>query len=171
MESYVRLRKLSKDEVDQKKAHTYTSARTLLGILRLAQALARLRFSDTVEQPDVDEALRLMDCSKESLLDDDDKELETDRSSESNIYRLIREMAQLSGKKKKPVRRSKRFGKGPGGERDYDMDYEDDSSDDGGREGELSLVEIRSRVLGAGYTEVQLNSTIMQVRPSPRPCC
>jgi len=102
-----------------------------------------------------------MDCSKESLLDDDDKEQETDRSSESNIYRLIREMAQLSGKKKKPARRSKRFGKGPGGERDYDMDYEDDSSDDG-IEGELSVVEIRSRVLGAGYTEVQLNSTIMQ---------
>ena len=65
VESYVRLRKLSKDEEEQKKLHTHTSARTLLGVLRLAQALARLRFSETVEHPDVDEALRLMECSKE----------------------------------------------------------------------------------------------------------
>ena len=30
--------------------HTYTTARTLLSILRLSQALARLRFADAVEQ-------------------------------------------------------------------------------------------------------------------------
>jgi hypothetical protein len=30
--------------------HSYTTARTLLSILRLAQALARLRFADSVEQ-------------------------------------------------------------------------------------------------------------------------
>ena len=57
VESYVRLRKQSKEEEEQKKSHSYTSARTLLGVLRLSQALARLRYSDEVEQGDVDEAL------------------------------------------------------------------------------------------------------------------
>ena len=47
------------------------SARTLLGVLRLSQALARLRFSDTVTVEDVDEALRLIDVSKASLYDQD----------------------------------------------------------------------------------------------------
>jgi DNA replication licensing factor MCM7 len=80
VDSYVRLRKLSKDEEAENKSHTYTSARTLLGILRLAQALARLRWSDYVERFDVDEALRLMECSKESLTDEEDGEHEVDRS-------------------------------------------------------------------------------------------
>ncbi len=51
-------------------AHSYTTARTLLSILRLSEALARLRFSDEVAQSDVDEALRLMQMSKASLNDD-----------------------------------------------------------------------------------------------------
>lgn len=37
---------------------TYTTARTLLSILRLSQALARLRFDEEVIQEDVDEAIR-----------------------------------------------------------------------------------------------------------------
>ena len=164
VESYVRLRKLSKDEVEQKKAHTYTSARTLLGVLRLSQALARLRFSATVEQPDVDEALRLMEASKESLLDDEDKEWEGDRSQQSQIYRLIKEMSRRTqkGGKNSSTRRARRFGKGPNGERDFDMDMDEDSSDEDGHE-DLSMVEIRSRVLGTGFTEAELMSTIQQV--------
>jgi len=43
---------------------TFVSIRTLLGILRLASALARLRFSNNVDQVDVDEALRLIHMSK-----------------------------------------------------------------------------------------------------------
>ena len=38
------------DEVASEVPHSYTTARTLLSILRLAQALARLRFADSVEQ-------------------------------------------------------------------------------------------------------------------------
>ena len=45
----------------------YTQPRTLLAILRMSQALARLRFSNIVDQDDVQEALRLMDSSKKSL--------------------------------------------------------------------------------------------------------
>lgn len=161
VESYVRLRKTSKDEAEQNKSHTYTSARTLLGILRLAQALARLRFADAVEHPDVDEALRLMDCSKESLQDDADKEHEPDRSDASQIMRLIKSMAAAGKNKKRPNRsRGKRFGRGPGRERDMDIDSDDDEEE--GTE-ELSMIDIRARVLNAGYTEVQLMETITQV--------
>lgn len=40
---------------DGEKAQSYTTARTLLAILRLAQALARLRFQNQVALSDVDE--------------------------------------------------------------------------------------------------------------------
>lgn len=46
---------------------TYTSARNLLGIVRLSTALARLRLSDVVDKDDVAEALRLLEMSKDSL--------------------------------------------------------------------------------------------------------
>ncbi|KAG8899820.1 Mcm2-7 hexameric complex component [Tulasnella sp. 403] len=67
---YVRLRQVQKLQEEENRSHTYTSARTLLGVLRLAQARARLRFSDEVSEDDVDEALRLMMKSKESLQED-----------------------------------------------------------------------------------------------------
>jgi DNA replication licensing factor MCM7 len=45
----------------------YVTPRTLLGIIRLAQALAKLAFRNEVVQADVDEALKLMDFSIRSL--------------------------------------------------------------------------------------------------------
>ena len=50
---------------------TVMTARQLLSILRLSQALARLRFSDYVAREDVDEAIRLTHMSKSSLTDHD----------------------------------------------------------------------------------------------------
>jgi len=95
VDSYVRLRKQSKEDTQHDRAHTHTSARTLLGVLRLAQALARLRFAAAVLHADVDEALRLMEASKESLRDDDGEGdgaggADADRSDTSRIYRIIR---------------------------------------------------------------------------------
>lgn len=156
VDSYVRLRKQSKDDEQQAKSHSYTSARTLLGVLRLAQALARLRLADTVERPDVDEALRLMECSKASLQEDNDKDYEPDKSAVSQIFRLIKGMVGSGGRPTKRPRQ-KRFGRGPGRERDMDVDS--DAEDDQ----ELSMVDIRARVIGAGFTEVQLMDTISQV--------
>ncbi|CAH0519669.1 unnamed protein product [Peronospora belbahrii] len=53
-------------------AQTAMTARQLLSILRLSQALARLRFSTEVIHQDVDEAIRLVYVSKASLLEQDE---------------------------------------------------------------------------------------------------
>lgn len=111
----------------------------------------------------MDEALRLMECSKESLQEDAEQEFEPDKSVTSQIFRLIKAMGSGSGKGAKrhqKKRKQKRFGKGPGRERDMDVDSDEDSDDN---TGELSLVNIRSRILGAGFTEAQLMETITEV--------
>lgn len=61
--AYVELRREARNNKDM----TFTSARNLLGILRLSTALARLRLSDIVDKDDVSEALRLLEMSKDSL--------------------------------------------------------------------------------------------------------
>jgi DNA replication licensing factor MCM7 len=86
--AYVRLRQQQKRDEAGKKTFTYTSPRTLLGILRLSQALARLRFADEVITDDVDEALRLVEVSKASLYDDN-RDRRGDQSASTKIYNLI----------------------------------------------------------------------------------
>lgn len=61
--AYVELRREARNNKDM----TFTSARNLLGILRLSTALARMRLSDLVDKNDVAEALRLLEMSKDSL--------------------------------------------------------------------------------------------------------
>jgi len=170
----VRLRKQSKHDAQHDRAHTHTSARTLLGVLRLAQALARLRFATAVLHADVDEALRLMEASKESLRDDDGDGdgagADADRSDTSRIYRIIKDMAQAeaagaagagAGGSRATRRRTsaRRLGRGPDRERD-----DNDEEEDGAGLDVLSMVDIRARVLQAGYTETQMMTTIQEVR-------
>ena len=74
---------------------TQMTARQLLSILRLSQALARLRFTDTVDESDVDEAIRLTHASKLGLLEDNQKNANTDSTDlNSRIYNVIREYAE-----------------------------------------------------------------------------
>ena len=68
VDSYVRLHRLSKDEEEQSKSHSYASARALLGILRISQSHARLKCADAVGQRDVDEALHTMEWRTTMLL-------------------------------------------------------------------------------------------------------
>merc|ERR1719245_59233 len=85
--AYCEMRKAARNNKDM----TFTSARTLLAILRLATALARLRIVDTVEKEDVNEAMRLMEMSKDSL----NHQLENAgrvKSVTDRIYDAIREM-------------------------------------------------------------------------------
>eukprot|EP00771_Trimastix_marina_P001409 gnl/Trimastix_PCT/2481.p1 GENE.gnl/Trimastix_PCT/2481~~gnl/Trimastix_PCT/2481.p1 ORF type:complete len:748 (+),score=259.27 gnl/Trimastix_PCT/2481:226-2244(+) len=60
------------DEAQTPQPFTYTCARTLLTILRLSEALARLRLGSVVERADVEEAIRLMNSSNASLREDDE---------------------------------------------------------------------------------------------------
>ena len=64
---------------------------------RLATALARLRIVDTVEKEDVNEAMRLMEMSKDSLaLGIEDRPGKT-KSVIDRIYDAIREMVPTGG--------------------------------------------------------------------------
>ncbi|XP_077466422.1 DNA replication licensing factor MCM7 isoform X2 [Stigmatopora argus] len=86
--AYVEMRK----EARVSKDTTFTSARTLLSILRLATALARLRLMDVVEKEDVNEAMRLMEMSKDSLQADKSSSTRTQRPADV-IFSLVRELS------------------------------------------------------------------------------
>lgn len=71
------------------------TARTLLSLIRLSQACARLRFSERVLEEDVREAGRLLDCSKASLQDrpaTDGQRVVT--TSDAAIFSAIRDIAR-----------------------------------------------------------------------------
>ncbi|XP_055624873.1 DNA replication licensing factor Mcm7 [Toxorhynchites rutilus septentrionalis] len=86
--AYVSLRREARNSRDV----TFTSARNLLGILRLSTALARLRLADQVEKDDVLEALRLLEMSKDSLNQTEQKITHVQNRSDK-IFALIRELA------------------------------------------------------------------------------
>jgi DNA replication licensing factor MCM7 len=128
--AYVRMRQQQKRDENSKRQFTHVSPRTLLGILRLSQALARLRFSAEVVTEDVDEALRLIEVSKASLQNDGGRN-GGDQSISSKIFNLIRGM--------------KESGAAAVGD---------------GASGELSVKKVRERVVAKGFTEDQLTHTI-----------
>jgi DNA replication licensing factor MCM7 len=132
----------------------------------LAQAHARIRFSNEVEILDVDEALRLMEASKESLYEEDGERRAGDQSDMSKIYRLIKSMLPGGGAHVglRPNRKTTRtrMGRGPDGEMEVDENAPEEEEEP---PMELSMVDIRARVLAAQFTETQLMSTILAV------CC
>ncbi|CAH1245044.1 DNA replication licensing factor mcm7-like [Branchiostoma lanceolatum] len=86
--AYVEMRKEARNNKDS----TFTSARSLLAILRLSTALARLRLVDVVEKDDVNEAMRLMEMSKDSLVGQEEG-TKRQQQPQDVIFSLIREMA------------------------------------------------------------------------------
>ena len=95
IEKYLEKRRAN---VESKAGYAYTTPRTLLGIIRLSQAMARLRLSEEIEQNDVDEALRLMDMSQSSVLESlEEEELLKPKSDNiSAIFLIITEMCRAS---------------------------------------------------------------------------
>ena len=95
--SYTRMRQESKHKVknDPRMSFGQATPRTLLGILRMSQALAKLRFDSTVEKADVDEALRLVEVARSSFTRDEGRR--TDESSTTKIYQIIQTMALADG--------------------------------------------------------------------------
>ena len=90
--AYVAMRKRQKKDEARKQQFSHVTPRTLLGIVRLSQALARLRFSEEVVREDVDEALRLIEISKASLYNDGESGV--DHTPSSKIYALIRNLRE-----------------------------------------------------------------------------
>jgi DNA replication licensing factor MCM7 len=72
-----------------KAGYVYVTPRTLLGIIRLAQGLARLRFSDVIDQDDIEEGLRLMEASRNSVNQDSAPRQRVDPISA--VFKIIRE--------------------------------------------------------------------------------
>jgi DNA replication licensing factor MCM7 len=69
--------------------------RQLLSLLRLSQALARLRLSSSVSVNDVDEAIRLNYSSKSSLIEEDEARGRNAEDATSMIYAVIRDFAAI----------------------------------------------------------------------------
>ncbi|KAK0392704.1 hypothetical protein NLU13_2199 [Sarocladium strictum] len=130
IKTYVRLRDQQQRAEKKGKSFTHTTPRTLLGVVRLAQALARLRFSNEVTRDDVDEALRLVEASKESL----NAEVGTGRrglNASSRIYNLVKALADTGACRA------------------------DDADDDEALGVELSMRKVKERVIAKGFTEDQ----------------
>lgn len=90
--AYVELRRDARNNRDM----TFTSARNLLGILRLSTALARLRLANVVEKSDVSEALRLLEMSKDSLNQTNEQRVNQVQNTSDKIFNLVRELAGSS---------------------------------------------------------------------------
>lgn len=92
VQSYINMRKESHRNEGSVKKFSHITPRTLLGILRMSQALARIRFDTIVTIEDVDEALRLIQVSKSSL-NQQDEIMREDETSSSKIYQIIKNFA------------------------------------------------------------------------------
>lgn len=84
---------LSKDSM-------FTSPRSLLAIIRLSTALARLRLAEVVEEADIDAALDLYNCSRESIEDAMD---DSARKNSKDIFRILGELSLRLQSKEIPM--------------------------------------------------------------------
>lgn len=75
----------------------FCTARSLLAILRVGQALARLHFRDEVTKDDVDEAVRLLTEAKRSALPETDERKQRGRDPVGEIFTLIKLYRQQKG--------------------------------------------------------------------------
>ncbi|SCU95047.1 LANO_0E09098g1_1 [Lachancea nothofagi CBS 11611] len=93
VQSYIRMRQDSKKAMDSRFSFGQATPRTLLAMIRISQGLAKLRFSDKVEFDDIEEAIRLLQVSKESLYQDSRKNMEEENPT-TKIYTIIKNMAR-----------------------------------------------------------------------------
>eukprot|EP01056_Protomagalhaensia_sp_Gyna25_P001887 Protomagalhaensia_sp_Gyna_25__1886@NODE_1_length_10645_cov_612_087781_g0_i0_p1_GENE_NODE_1_length_10645_cov_612_087781_g0_i0NODE_1_length_10645_cov_612_087781_g0_i0_p1_ORF_typecomplete_len788_score118_38MCM/PF00493_23/9_6e95MCM_OB/PF17207_3/2_3e03MCM_OB/PF17207_3/5e29MCM_lid/PF17855_1/7_8e19Mg_chelatase/PF01078_21/4_2e11AAA_3/PF07726_11/1_1e06AAA_3/PF07726_11/1_5e03AAA_3/PF07726_11/1_4e03MCM_N/PF14551_6/1_2e06MCM_N/PF14551_6/8_2e03AAA_5/PF07728_14/7_4e03AAA_5/PF07728_14/1_6e05AAA_5/PF07728_14/3e len=110
-EQYVQLRTKDREERGSIEESTYTTPRTLFGLLRLSQAVARLRFSETIEMSDFEEALRIMQESKRSLyrarIEQDAERNAVDKTQELLLHLLKDLTTEASQKQRRSSRSSK----------------------------------------------------------------
>ncbi|PHH56149.1 DNA replication licensing factor mcm7 [Ceratocystis fimbriata CBS 114723] len=134
VKTYVKMREGQRRAEKRGELFTHTTPRTLLGIVRLAQALARLRFSTQVTNDDVDEAIRLIEASKASLATTDHRSGRSLNAS-SKIYNIVKALSDSGACRP-----------------DFGPDEEEDE-EEAGRE--MSLRKVKERVIAKGFTEDQ----------------
>ncbi|KAL5597003.1 hypothetical protein BROUX41_006326 [Berkeleyomyces rouxiae] len=134
VKTYVKMREGQRRAEKRGEQFTHTTPRTLLGIVRLAQALARLRFSNQVINDDVDEAIRLIEASKASLATTDRRGGRSLNAS-SKIYNIVKALSDSGACRP-----------------DFGPDEEEDE-EEAGRE--MSLRKVKERVIAKGFTEDQ----------------
>lgn len=89
--AYVNKRQVQKQEMGSKQQFSFVTPRTLLAIIRMSQALARLRLDSEVNAHDVEEALRLMDACRKSI-DDPLDDTESRESISSKILAIVQDL-------------------------------------------------------------------------------
>ncbi|PIO71863.1 hypothetical protein TELCIR_06220 [Teladorsagia circumcincta] len=88
VEMYVDMRRVSRESEDS----TFASPRLLLSVIRMSTALARLRLSNVVMSDDIEEAIRLMQASKDSLRPEM-KQQEIRQSPVDRAFAILRELS------------------------------------------------------------------------------
>ncbi|OAF67001.1 DNA replication licensing factor MCM7 [Intoshia linei] len=95
-QAYVEMRKEARND---SASHGFTSPRSLLSLIRISIALAKLRLSNEVSQADICEAMRLIEKSKASRhIDSDNSRNKRNESHLVQIYAIIRDMPSENGK-------------------------------------------------------------------------
>lgn len=73
----------------------YITPRTLLGIIRTAQAHAKCRFSKLVDQGDIDEAIRLIEACRDSFNDQLEKDKRNVFGQTTSQHQVISEIFKI----------------------------------------------------------------------------
>ena len=99
VEQYVAMRKEDLNDSKRAGCQNMMTARQLLSILRMAQALARLRFSEEVSIADINEAIRLIIASKNDLSEKVSKNFSAPGEGDvfSRVWVAINEHIQSQG--------------------------------------------------------------------------
>lgn len=86
-----------------KEGENYTTMRSLLALIRMAQARARLRFSNEISKEDVTDCLELIEESQKSVLSGrlDRKKKETDETL--LIWNIIKALCSYSRTKETDI--------------------------------------------------------------------
>ena len=79
------MRVLNKDQIQ------HSTPRTLVSLIRLSMALARLRFSELVEMTDVNEAVRLIQMSQQQIIDPSKRNIVVE-DKVGHIYGVIKDL-------------------------------------------------------------------------------
>jgi DNA replication licensing factor MCM7 len=96
--TYVNTRAAERVSTKDSHVDNLTNVRTLLGMLRLAQAHARLRFSNTVERGDFEEAVRLTLEAKQSVIESrNNRKNRGNNDDSSDVWGCIKSKLLIAG--------------------------------------------------------------------------